>query len=246
MSQTNITLAAASPSDYLAIARLESAAFAHEEFGKVALGPHRLTEAAKHAEAKRLSRPPKLGETNYHTKAVAVIPDGTEEIVGFAGWTACIGRTGSEEEKARLGTKESWAQAEMEKEKDEKVKDEKEYGNAKLRGEAFGKGDEILARATQGKDYMTLFVLVVLPKYQRKGIGAMLFEHGLKVADEAGLQVVLGASDQGIGLYKKYGCVEVERMHLKLWEYAGGEGLGVTTHIFLRRPAALAAASKTL
>jgi ribosomal protein S18 acetylase RimI-like enzyme len=233
MAPPKINLAPALPSDYLAIARLESAAFAHEEFGKVAFGPYRLTDAARDAEAKKLARASKPGETKHHIKAVTILPGGIEEIVGFAGWTICVGRKGSEEEKVRLGTKEGWVQEE--KEKGEQRRDEEEHGNAKLREYAFGKGDEIMARSTQGKDYMTLFVLVVSPKYQRRGIGTMLFEDGLKIADEAGLQIVLGASDQGVNLYKKYCCVEVEIMDLNLWEYKGGEGLGVTRIFFLHR-----------
>jgi hypothetical protein len=47
----------------------------------------------------------------------------------------------------------------------------------------------------------------------------------------------VGASDQGLGLYKKYGCVEVDVMKTNLWEYYGGEGLGVITHVMLHRPA---------
>lgn len=63
----------------------------------------------------------------------------------------------------------------------------------------------------------------------------MLFEDGLKRADESGLQVVLGASEQGLGLYRRYGCVDVAVMDLKLWEYEGGEGLGLTRWVYMRR-----------
>lgn len=244
MALTEITLAPALPSDYLTIATLQSAAFAHEEFGKVAFGPNQMTDAARDAGAKRLSQAAKPGEAKHYVKAVVTLPDGTEDVVGFAGWTICVGRGGSEEEKQQLGTKEGWIQEE--KEKGEENIDDNENGNAKLREHAFGKGEMIMARSTQGKDYMTLFVLVVSPKYQRRGIGTMLFEDGLKVADDAGLQVVLGASDQGIGLYKKYGCVEVEVLDLKLWEYEGGQGFGVTTHVFLHRLAVSQESEKKL
>jgi predicted N-acetyltransferase YhbS len=84
---------------------------------------------------------------------------------------------------------------------------------------------------------LDLTSLVVSPKYQRQGIGAMLFEEGLKRADEAGLQVVLGASPDGLGLYKRYGFVEFEVMDFKLWEYEGGAGLGVHTNVMMHRPA---------
>jgi GNAT superfamily N-acetyltransferase len=242
MAKADITLAPVLQGDYLEIARLESAAFAHEGFGKVAFGEHRLTEAAMEAQAKKLAQPSLPGESKRQMKAVATLPGGVEEIVGFAGWTICVGRGGSEEERQRLGTKEGWAQEDKEKEEKE---DEEEHGNAKFREEVFGKGHQILARVSGGQDYMSLSVMVVLPKYQRKGIGRMLFEDGIRIADEAGLQLIIGASDQGIGLYKRYDCVEAETMHIKVWEYEGGEGLGVTKHFMMHRPAkSLGASSK--
>lgn len=84
---------------------------------------------------------------------------------------------------------------------------------------------------------LALCSLVVSPNYQRRGIGAKLFEDGLKSADEAGLQVILGASQEGSGLYKKYGCIEHEITSFNLWEYEGGEGLEVHTNAWLSRPA---------
>jgi hypothetical protein len=119
MELSEITIASTLSRDYPTIARRESVAFAHEEFGKVAFGPHRLTDAAKDAEAKRLAQPAKPGETKRYMKAVINLPDGVEEIVGFAGWTICIGRKGSKDEKMRLGTREGWAQEEREKEEKE-------------------------------------------------------------------------------------------------------------------------------
>ena len=251
MAPSNITLASVEPSDYLAIARLMGAAFAHEEFGVVAFGPERNSDAAISYRARTFAKAPHAGETNQYMKAMMSHPDGREEVVGYAGWTTCIGRTGSEEEMVRLGTKEGWAQEEREKaEKEERLKEGKQcegdedmfgpdskHGNAKLREDSFGKGDEYQAMLSEGRDYLMLNTLVVHPEYWRRGIGALLFEEGLKRADEAGLQTVLGASSHGLGLYKKYGCVEGKVVDLKLWEYEGGEGLGVTRHVFLRRPA---------
>jgi N-acetylglutamate synthase-like GNAT family acetyltransferase len=78
---------------------------------------------------------------------------------------------------------------------------------------------------------------VVSPKWQRRGIGKMLLENGLKEADELGLQSVLGASKSGKGLYKKYGFVEFEIMEIKLWEYEGGEGMSLDHQVVMHRSA---------
>ncbi|KAE8443885.1 hypothetical protein EG329_001294 [Mollisiaceae sp. DMI_Dod_QoI] len=237
MSLSEINLAPPTLSDFLDISELVELSFAYQEFGLVAFGPKRFSPAGKEKRAKKMTEPLNPGETKYEMKAVTLLPDGTEEIVGFASWYICVGRGGSKEEKGRLGTREGWAKEEKEKEekKDEKV--EEGHGNPKIREDVLGGISKILASYTKGKDYVILQLLVVRPGYQRRGIGAMLFEDGLKVADQAGLQVVLGASDQGVGLYKKHGCIERGIMRTNLWEYEGGEGLGVATHSMLHRPA---------
>lgn len=65
----------------------------------------------------------------------------------------------------------------------------------------------------------------------------MLLEDGLREADAQGLQAVLGASPDGIGLYRKYGFVDFEVTDFNLWEYEGGEGMGVNRHVIMHRPA---------
>ena len=65
----------------------------------------------------------------------------------------------------------------------------------------------------------------------------MLFKDFVYEADEAGLQAILGASPDGIGLYRKYGFVDFEVTDFKLWEYDGGEGMGIARHVIMHRPA---------
>jgi hypothetical protein len=152
MTFLKITLKPIEPSDYMAIARLQSAAFAHEEFGAVAFGTQRFSDAAMEVQAKSLAEKPKPGETRRHIKAVSMLPDGTEEIVGFANWTLCVGRGGSDEEKRRLGTKESWV-LEDGKEK-EKEKDPWGPGaNVRLCEDALVGADAHMARSTEGLSY---------------------------------------------------------------------------------------------
>lgn len=65
----------------------------------------------------------------------------------------------------------------------------------------------------------------------------MLMENGLKEADELGLQTMLGASKEGKGLYKKHGFLDFETMEVRLWEYEGGEGMGLDHQVIMNRPA---------
>lgn len=77
------------------------------------------------------------------------------------------------------------------------------------------------------------------PKYQRQGIGGILLRDFLNEADRTGLQAILGASDDGLGLYLKNGFTEFEVMKLKLWEYERGEGMGIARHAIMHRPAVM-------
>lgn len=83
---------------------------------------------------------------------------------------------------------------------------------------------------------LELSTLVISPSHQRRGIGSMLLEAGLREVDSFGLQCVLAASPEGEGLYKRFGFTEFEVMTLNLWEYAGGEGLGPARHCVMHRP----------
>jgi ribosomal protein S18 acetylase RimI-like enzyme len=68
----------------------------------------------------------------------------------------------------------------------------------------------------------------VLPSYQGNGLGEMLLRWELERAREMGKRVILIASPEGAGLYKKYGFVELEKLTMNLEEY-GGRGSYVQT-----------------
>lgn len=149
-----IRLVPALPSDFHTLARVEAAVFGETEVGAVGFGPDRNGDAAMDQRAAVLGAPPKLGETVRNMKLVRVGPTGNEEIVGYAGWTICVGRTGSEEEKKRLGTKEAWAVQED--------PSEERFGpgaDVKLCTDLFVRADEHMARATEGKDYASELLL---------------------------------------------------------------------------------------
>lgn len=142
------------PGDFHTLARLESAVFGETEVGAVGFGPDRNGDATMDQRAAVIGAPPKLGETVRNMKLVRVGPTGNEEIVGYAGWTICVGRTGSEEEKKRLGTKEAWAVQED--------RGEDRFGldaDVKFCTDLFVRADEHMARATEGKDYASELLL---------------------------------------------------------------------------------------
>lgn len=156
MAPPSISIHPVLPSDFLPIAKLEVDAFAKEEFDVVAFGPNRFSDAATEGRAKSLAAGPKPGETLRNMKAVVTLPDGTEEIVGFASSNIVVGRAGSEGEKKRLGTKEEWAES---AEKGE-VKDP--FGpdaDMKFCHDAIIKGDEHMAASTMGTNYASKFLI---------------------------------------------------------------------------------------
>ncbi|TGO86756.1 hypothetical protein BPOR_0279g00110 [Botrytis porri] len=228
-----ITLLPVTKADLPRIALLEHLAFEEDEFSDLAFGKERgSSEALKMRERqfeKFLDRAERGGEEEeggWYCKAVL-----GGEIVGIAGWSLGGGekegslmRTEKVQEETRIKTKEE-------------LEEIWERGsNIELCEDVFVRGDEYMFKACGGEKWLKLNILVIHPSHQRRGIGTLLLEQGLKFADEKSLQVVLGASPWGIGLYRKYGFVDVHCMDVRLDRYEGGEGMGSTRHVIMRRP----------
>lgn len=240
-----ITLHTASTADFHEIALLELEVFS-DDFCNLAYGPHRAsTQNILFREKILGSQPQEKGGRNVVTKAV-VVNEGKEEIVGAAGWSFYTGREGGDVVEGGEG-KGNVVQEELKKEGGWG-----EGANVKLCEDAFVWADEQVAKITEGKNYACEFdvlraddglissalnTIVVSPRHQRSGIGKMLMEDGLKEVDCLGLQVAHGASQQGLGLYKKYEYVELETKDINLSEYEGGEGMGSDKHSIVYRPA---------
>jgi GNAT superfamily N-acetyltransferase len=109
-----------------------------------------------------------------------------------------------------------------------------EGGNRELREHYFGellraREEEFPSSATERsgeetQSYAFLANLVVAPEYQRRGVGKLLLESGLRRADELGLATWLDASPYGLGLYKKYGFKEVKTLEFELGSWGGKAG----------------------
>jgi len=91
----------------------------------------------------------------------------------------------------------------------DKAKMEEFFGGiAKARREHMG-----------GKPYVLLHILVTLPKYHRRGVGAMHMQWGFEQAEKMGLPVWLEASKMGRPLYERNGFETVGWLDvdLKSW-----------------------------
>jgi ribosomal protein S18 acetylase RimI-like enzyme len=74
--------------------------------------------------------------------------------------------------------------------------------------------------------------LTVLPEYHRRGIGKLLIDVCLKVADEAHANTFLIATPAGTGLYRKLGFKEINRLS---WDTNPYGGDGVVTWLCMTR-----------
>jgi len=52
----------------------------------------------------------------------------------------------------------------------------------------------------------------VHPEHQQKGVGSMLLEYGVRKADELGIECFVEVTDEGMGLYKKFGFMTLTKI----------------------------------
>jgi hypothetical protein len=138
-SNPQITLSAVVINDYPTIARLESAAFADDEWSDVTFGRDRKTEEAIALRAIDLAVPPPTGEVLHDMKAVIVGPDG-DEIVGYASWVF--------RDRSVQVVNDS-----KDKKDEEEMRTLPKGANSKLFADSILKGDEIMEISTEGRDY---------------------------------------------------------------------------------------------
>ena len=95
--------------------------------------------------------------------------------------------------------------------------------------------NEIRAEFMKDKKYVLVGILVVMPEYQRRGIGTRLLDWALKQADENGYPCYIDSSPQGLGLYKKLGWEEVGSAEIDEGDWGGERGV-VDKVVYLIRP----------
>ena len=68
--------------------------------------------------------------------------------------------------------------------------------------------------------YLYLRILAIDPAYQRRGVGSLLLDQGMEIADRCGIQSYLEATKVGRPLYAKYGYEDRENMDFDVVKYA--------------------------
>lgn len=174
-----------------------------------------------------------LNSKKQRARYIKAVDTSSNEIIGFAGWQFVIKDSSGEPDAEKGENDEGKEEGEVKKE------GENSWGigaNAKFCVDAFCVADEHMDRSVNYGSYAKLSTIAINPSHQRRGIGSQLLEEGLKEIDQLGLPCVLGASPEGETLYRRYGWEEVEVMEMRLWEYEGGEGMGLARHVVMCRP----------
>lgn len=63
------------------------------------------------------------------------------------------------------------------------------------------------------QQYLYCHVVAVHPDHQRKGIGQLLMDFGIGIAQKAELPIYIESSQDGVGLYEKLGCRRLKAPH---------------------------------
>jgi GNAT superfamily N-acetyltransferase len=71
--------------------------------------------------------------------------------------------------------------------------------------------------------YIYCHVMAVHPDYQRKGIGKLLMEYGISVAQQVELPIYIESSQDGVRLYEKMGCQQIKQPTDDKTKDSGGE-----------------------
>ncbi|KAE9363437.1 putative GNAT family acetyltransferase [Stipitochalara longipes BDJ] len=91
----------------------------------------------------------------------------------------------------------------------------------------FGSMKKVRKEQMGGKRCAVLAILVTAPDFQGRGVGSLLCNDGLRIADQENLPAWLEASAKGRKLYQKLGFEDVVDIVTDLSKY-GGEGVNTT------------------
>ncbi|KAI9875480.1 MAG: hypothetical protein M1830_008422 [Pleopsidium flavum] len=210
-SSANITiLPVTSEADFLPLAEIESLAFDNSPLLTLILGPNTQT-----THSFRANQHFKSFTTNPSARYVKAVDTTTGAIVAWAKWLFF-----EDPDEPPQPEPQEWA-------------DGANVDLCKLFSVSKRQKRET---AMKGKPYFLMDILVTRPTYGGRGIGSELLRWGLKQADEKGFECWIDASAMGLGLYKKFGWVEVDRVEFGLEKYGGKEGEVDGVGCMIRQP----------
>ncbi|GCB24093.1 hypothetical protein AAWM_06978 [Aspergillus awamori] len=171
--------------------------------------------------------------------------NGRERVVGYARWTLPPSLANRDDVWLSAQVAEPSAQEKEEYRRmfdlgsDEKgrVKGMKSDGLLEFRGDPLEKVEErVLRDVVGGEEVLTLEYLTTHPDYWRQGVGSMLVQSGVRVADQYGMKTYVMSEPAGLKVYLNHGFEVVDEITV---EYAQFGGTEPTTHYFLLTPSAI-------
>ncbi|TPR00966.1 FAD binding domain family protein [Aspergillus niger] len=144
--------------------------------------------------------------------------DGRERVVGYARWTL---------PPSLADRDDVWLSAQV---AEASAQEKEEY---KRMGDPLEKVEErVLRDVVGGEEVLTLEYLTTHPDYWRQGVGSMLVQSGVRVADQYGMKTYVMSEPAGLKVYLNHGFKVVDEITV---EYAQFGGTEPTTHYFLVR-----------
>ncbi|XRM47159.1 hypothetical protein ABZX51_010157 [Aspergillus tubingensis] len=202
--------------------------------------PHTLSTArdVRRHEVVTTSTTPGIGTEN----AEHTVQD-KERVIGYARWTLPPSLSNRDDVWPSAQVPEPSSQ---EKEQFRKMYDlgSDEKGRAKgmksdgllgFRGTPLEEVEErVLRDVVGGEEVLTLEYLTTHPGYWRQGVGSMLVQSGLRVADQYGIKTYVMSEPAGLKVYLNHGFRVVDEITVEYEQFGGTEP---TTHYFLVRDA---------
>ncbi|KAJ5199672.1 Acyl-CoA N-acyltransferase [Penicillium cf. griseofulvum] len=174
-------------------------------------------------------------ETKRHQKAIDVE---TGQVVGYARWSL-------PPIMAKKG--DVWLEAQVaERTSADRAMYETQYQENTRNGQPIGlKGGEMMryrsrpleeadARIMPGGPFLTLDYLTTDPSFWRRGIGRMLVQSGLQIADQQGIKTYVMSEPAALKLYLSLGFQLVDTVSVDYSQYGGTEP--VVMYFLVREP----------
>lgn len=199
------TVLPAADADMRRIFTIASDAFnVNEHFWDV-MYPKHLTEGGRDAGGERFL---KLKNSDPNTTFIKAVESSSGEIVGFAKWNIYANNTLPDSASIKGHENNYWSDA------------PEELAYARHLMEVFGTERNKAIQDSKG-NIVSLDILAVDPKHQRKGVGHVLVKWGIDKADAMDVDAVVESSVFGKGLYEKNGFVFLKDVELEVpeqWE----------------------------